>query len=117
MRREFPTRIKVDRFQFANGRCEGLLFDGSRCNVILIPGRWVCDHHNPDGLTGEPAFENARCLCLDCNGRKTSADISTIAKAKRREAKHIGAKRPKGNWGAGRNTKWRQRVGGGVERR
>lgn len=113
-RKEFPTRIKVERFQFCGGRCEGVRDDGTRCNALLIPGRWICDHNNPDGLTGEPTFENARCLCPDCNSRKTKRDVMNIARAKRRQAKHIGASRPKGTWGAGKNTPWKAKIGGQV---
>ncbi len=91
MRKEFPTRIKVAAFQRASGRCEGKLETGERCYAVLIPGRWRCDHINPDGLTGQPTLDNAQCLCPLCDGRKTPGDIATIAEAKRREARQIGA--------------------------
>lgn len=115
-RRDFPTRIRVERFQFCGGRCEGVR-EGRRCDAKLEPGRWHCDHDDPDGLTGAPTFENARCLCIPCHLVKTKADVAKIAKAKRNYARHIGASRPKGNWGAGRATPWKAKIGGGVERR
>jgi 5-methylcytosine-specific restriction protein A len=111
MRREFPTRIKVERFQFADGLCEGIR-DGMRCGAKLTPGHWECDHDDPDAMTGKPTFENARCLCIPCHLVKTKADVGKIAKAKRNYARHIGASRPKGNWGAGRATAWKQLIGG-----
>lgn len=95
-RQEFSTRILVARFQHCGGRCEGILADGRRCNVVLVPGRWQGDHDNPDGLTGQPTFENCRCLCLLCHAEKTKKDVANIARAKRREAAAVGAKRPKG---------------------
>lgn len=88
-RRNFSKAVIVARFKHCNGACE-------RCGVILKPGGYHCDHDNPDGLTGEPTFENARILCKPCHAEKTKIDVADIAKAKRREAKHIGAVRPKG---------------------
>ena len=86
-RREFPRSVKVDAIKRA-----------TRGNVVYCeecqqPARsWQIDHINPDGLTGTPTLDNARLLCLPCHRDKTSADVSDIAKAKRREAKHVGAK-------------------------
>lgn len=94
-RRNFTKATQVARFKLCGGLCECILDAGSRCNAVLIPGRWHCDHHNPDGLTGEPTLENARCLCLECHAIKTKVDVANIAKAKRVEAKHIGVEMPK----------------------
>lgn len=99
MRSEFPERVKVKRLQFAEFKCEGIVTrdDGTktRCNATLVSGRVNFDHDNPDGLTGKPTFENARALCKLCHAEKTKTDISDIAKAKRREAAHIGASHTK----------------------
>lgn len=89
-RSEFPKAIKVKRIKFA-----------TRGNVIycetcgLPAKRFHVDHHNPDGLTGKPTFNNARILCEPCHKIKTAADVGNIARAKRREAKNIGATTPK----------------------
>jgi len=88
-RRNFTKATIVARFKHCGGKCEA-------CGVVLKPGGYHCDHSNPDGLTGEPTFENARILCLICHAGKTKIDVAAIAKAKRREAKHIGAVKPKG---------------------
>ena len=95
-RQEFPARVLVARFKHCGGRCEGVLDSGERCNALLVPGRWHGDHDNPDGLTGKPTFENCRCLCIPCHTAKTKIDVARIAKAKRVEARHIGAVCPKG---------------------
>jgi len=94
-RKNFSKSTQVARFKLCGGLCEGKLENGNRCNVVLVPGRWHCDHHNPDGLTGEPTLENARCLCLECHAIKTRIDVANIARAKRIEAKHIGVEMPK----------------------
>jgi 5-methylcytosine-specific restriction enzyme A len=88
-RRNFSKATIVERFKFCAGRCE-------KCGVVLKPGGYHCDHDNPDGLTGEPTFENARILCHPCHAEKTKDDVARIAKAKRIEARHVGATRPTG---------------------
>lgn len=88
-RKNFTKKTIAMRFQHAGGRCEGIR-DGKRCNAVLKPGNWECDHNNPDGLTGNNSFANARALCLDCHYEKTNKhDKPAIAKAQRREYKHI----------------------------
>lgn len=85
---EFPARIKAAAFHRAKGACEG-------CRAKLSVGKFHFDHNNPDGLTGEPTLSNCVVLCVPCHREKTTKiDIPTIAKAKRREAKFIGAKAP-----------------------
>lgn len=89
MRREFPARVKVEAFKRAKGQCES-------CTRHLRPGDIRYDHRNPDGMTGEPTLENCQVLCRSCHDLKTfTRDIPAIAKAKRKEAYHLGAK-PKG---------------------
>lgn len=92
-RRDFSNATRAERFKLCGGRCEGILESGERCNAILIPGRWHCDHDLPDAMGGEPTLANARCLCVPCHtGVKTPADAERIARAKRQEAAHLGAK-------------------------
>ena len=88
-RKNFSKATIVARFKHCEGRCEA-------CGIVLKPGGYACDHDNPDGLTGEPTFDNARILCLLCHAGKTKTDVANIAQAKRREAKAIGAHKPKG---------------------
>lgn len=90
-RREFPSRVKVAAFKRADGFCEG-------CGTFLRPGRFAYDHRNPDGLTGEPTLDNCQVLCTvgeeSCHAIKTRGDVAAIARAKRLEAAHVGAKAP-----------------------
>jgi len=89
-RKNFKRSVIVARFKHCGGRCEGILENGKRCFAALKPGAYHCDHDDPDGLTGEPTFENARCLCIPCHKEKTKDDVAAIAQAKRREADHLG---------------------------
>lgn len=87
MRKEFAKAVKVARLRHATRdgiiRCEG-------CGVMVKPGQFAFDHDDPDGLTGEPTFDNCRLLCVSgedsCHGKKTKLDQAKIAQAKRREA-------------------------------
>ena len=57
--------------------------------------RFQIDHIRPDAMLGEPVLENAMLICEPCYSEKNPQDTKTVAHAKRREAKHIGAARPK----------------------
>lgn len=104
MRREFTTKVKVAAWRRCDGRCES-------CTAKLYPGRFAYDHDNPDGLTGEPTLANCKVLCAACHGGKTKTDVARIAKAKRREARHVGACSPSKFPGA-RNSKLKRRMDG-----
>jgi len=90
-RREFPQKIKVAVIKRATRAgvtyCE-------KCGELAK--RWQIDHVNPDGLTGEPILSNAMLICEPCFKVKNAKDTTDIAKAKRREARHIGATKPQG---------------------
>jgi 5-methylcytosine-specific restriction protein A len=85
-RREFPRPVKVAVIKRATRDgvvyCEG-------CGAIAK--KWQIDHKRADGLLGEPVLENAQLICKACYDPKNSEDTRAIAKAKRREARHIGA--------------------------
>jgi 5-methylcytosine-specific restriction protein A len=99
-RREFPTRVRaaaIKRATDAKGivRCEKCKGEAKAPEV---------DHINPDGLTGEPTISNAMVMCALCHLAKSKQDTANIAEAKRREAKHIGAKTPSPRPLKSRNT-------------
>lgn len=87
MRREFPSKIKLARWDHAKGCCES-------CGVTIRGGNGPhYDHVIPDALGGAPTFDNCRCLCRTCHGLKTSDhDVPMIAKGKRIKARHVNAK-------------------------
>lgn len=106
-RREFSRSTKVARFKHANGRCE-------ECGIKLQPGRIHYDHHDPDGMTGDNSFENCRVLCGgpgSCHEAKTKVDVARIAKAKRNEARFIGADAPARPFPKGRGFPKRKKTG------
>jgi 5-methylcytosine-specific restriction protein A len=90
-RREFPRSVKVAAIKRAT--VNGVVYC-ERCGNLCM--RFEIDHATPDGLGGEPTLSNAVLLCLPCHKEKTAGDVGVIAKAKRVEAKHVGATRANG---------------------
>ena len=87
MRKEFPGKIRVAAWERSRGLCEN-------CTRRLSPGDVFYEHLVPDGLTGQPTLENCGVYCKTCWSTKTRTyDHPTIAKAKRIEMRHLGAKR------------------------
>jgi 5-methylcytosine-specific restriction protein A len=107
MRKEFSTRTKALAFQRANGRCEA-------CAMRLQPGRIAYDHVNPDSLTGTNDIDNCAVLCTPCHKQKTRDDVGNIAKAKRREARHIGAHKSRNPIPGGKLSAWKRKITGEV---
>jgi 5-methylcytosine-specific restriction endonuclease McrA len=86
-RKEFPKAIKVACIKRATR--DGVIFC-EKCGALAK--KFQVDHVNPDGLTGKPVIENAMLICEPCFLEKNAKDTSDIAKAKRREARDLGAK-------------------------
>ncbi len=88
-RREFPRSVKVAVVKRATR--ESVVYCEACCAQAK---RWQIDHVRPDGLGGDPTLGNAMLICEACFSAKNPADTRAIAKAKRREARHIGVKTP-----------------------
>lgn len=88
MRREFPRSVKVAVIKRATR--EGVVYC-EKCGALAK--QWQIDHIRPDGLLGEPVIENAQLLGPCCYAVKNPQDTANIAKAKRREALHLGARK------------------------
>ena len=88
-RKEFSKAVKVAVIKRAT--VDGQVYC-EECGS-LTKGRFDIDHIRADGLLGEPTIENARLLCSPCHAEKTKTDVAAIAKAKRREALHLGVRK------------------------
>lgn len=88
-RKEFSKSVKVAVIKRAT--VDGQVYC-EECGC-LTKGRFEIDHIRADGLLGEPTIENAKLLCKPCHDEKTKADVAAIAKAKRREALHLGVRK------------------------
>lgn len=107
MRREFSSKVMAAAALRANGKCE-------ECTRRLMTGDFHYDHVVPDALGGEPTLANCAVLCKACHGIKThKADVPNIAKAKRRERKHLGIKK-RSSFACSRDSKFKKRMDGTV---
>ena len=91
-RKEFSKAVKVARLKHATR--DGIPYCED-CGIQLKPGMFAFDHDDPDGMTGEPTFDNCRVLCVgdnSCHAKKTKLDQGDIARAKRLEARDVGLK-------------------------
>ena len=98
-RREFTASVYaqiVKRAMLPTGEiaCEG-------CGLVLGKRPYHVDHTKPDGLEIDKfrklTADDGKLLGVECcHAPKTKQDVADIAEAKRREAKHLGIKRPKG---------------------
>ena len=104
-RHEFSQKTRRLAWERSGGRCEGIVDADpragwrhpDRCNVYLLPGRYIYDHINPDWFSGCNKLSNCQVICDYCDHRKTARDIKAIAKAKRirRKADPATRKRPR----------------------
>ena len=88
-RRRITPRQRTKIFTDAGGVCHicGGKIAGSE--------RWDVEHVIPLSMGGDDDFNNMRPAHAACHRSKTTDDAGNLAKARRVEAKHIGAHRPK----------------------
>jgi 5-methylcytosine-specific restriction protein A len=96
--KEFTKATKVKAHTRANGNCEG-------CGAKLGVGKFQYDHIIPIAQGGDNSLGNCEVLCNVCHDAKThKKDIPEAAKSKRRQAKHVGAKKSRTPLPAGRTS-------------
>lgn len=90
-RKRFTAKFRKEFFAKHNGVC-------SICNGHIDDKReaWDIEHTNPLAMTGTNDESNLTLVHAKCHKAKTKSDVKNIAQAKRREAKNIGAVKPKG---------------------
>lgn len=112
-RRHIGERERVAIFQAANGVCH-------LCNGKIQAGQaWEVSHDIPLELGGADDASNMLPAHKKCHRHHTATvDIPAIAKAKRREARHIGAKPPSRNPLPGSKTsRWKRKMNGSIVER
>jgi 5-methylcytosine-specific restriction protein A len=110
MRRRISTRERVDIFK----RCE------ARCHIcqgrINTGDPWDVEHIIPLALGGDDYGDNLAPAHRRCHEEKTKQDATNTARAKRREAKHLGARKSARPLPGSRASGIRKRMSGKVER-
>lgn len=116
-RAEFTKPTKRDAFMRAEGRCEGKLPNGQRCNVRLHSGAVHYDHIIAEWLTRDNSLENCQCLCLPCHKDKTgNSDVPAIAKVKRIQDRERGIKK-RSSFQTNKDGPFKKKINGEVVRR
>lgn len=111
-RRHLSTRARTAIFVAAGGICH--LCGGK----ITVGQAWEIEHVIPLAQGGADEPGNMRPAHARCHKAKTADDLCNIARAKRREAKHIGAKAPSRRPMPGsRRSQWKQKLSGEWVRR
>lgn len=113
IRRHISSRERVAIFGRAHGRCH---LCGEK---IGLAERWDIEHVVALALGGDeaPMSENLQPAHAACHAPKTSEDAGRIAKAKRVEARHLGAKKPRSVLPGSRASGWKKKIDGSVEKR
>ena len=111
-RKSLSTRDRVRIFNSHNGICH-------ICNgKIQVGERWEVSHPRPLEMGGEDEDSNRAPAHYRCHRTLTATqDIPQIAKAKRREARNIGAHRSSRPMPGSRASGLRKRMDGTVEKR
>lgn len=111
-RRSMSTTRRTKIFQQAGGLCHicGSRIDGTR-------ERWEVEHPIPIAMGGSDDDADLRPAHVSCHARKTKADATAIAKAKRIASKHSGAHRPRSTFATARSGGWRKPINGNAVRR
>jgi 5-methylcytosine-specific restriction endonuclease McrA len=98
-RRSLTTLQRLKVFEAYNGKCH---ICGYFCG-----GKWEVEHIIPIAMGGADDESNMAPAHNSCHAPKTVADLRNVARAKRRKAKHVGAKQSK--WP---RSKWKRKVSG-----
>lgn len=110
VRRKISTRKRADLFLARDGVCH-------QCHGKILPGEaWDVSHVIPLALGGADDESNWDLIHSKCHRALTSmTDIPNIAKAKRREASHIGAKAPSATpMPFGKKSPWKRTLAGKI---
>lgn len=85
-RKRLSTTARLNLFLKHDGRCH-------ICELRIHPGeRWEVEHVIPIAQGGEDGGDNLAPAHVECHAGKTKQDATDTARAKRRQAAHVGAK-------------------------
>ena len=110
-RKTISTKARVALFQKHGGVCH---ICGGKINVGEA---WEVEHQIPFAMGGEDNESNWFPAHVKCHRSKTTDDVAKIAKAKRREANHLGAKKSKSPMPFGRGSGFKRKMDGTVVKR
>lgn len=84
-----PPRVRLRVFMRFGGICQ-------ECARPINAGkRWICDHRNAIINGGQNRESNLGPIHEVCDKKKTAADVAEKSKVYRKQAAHLGLKRPR----------------------
>lgn len=107
-RKTISTKARLSLFQKRGGVC--YLCGGK----VQVGESWELEHRIPIAMGGEDEEANWEVAHIKCHRSKTTEDVGNIAKAKRREARHYGAKVSRSPMAFGKKSKWKKKLDGTV---
>jgi 5-methylcytosine-specific restriction endonuclease McrA len=111
-RRSLTSKERLRLFALHDERCH---LCGGR---IGVGEAWEVEHVIPLAMGGADDDANRKPAHVKCHRAKTTDDAANIAKAKRREAKHLGARpRPKRPIPGSKASGWKKPLNGPAVRR
>ncbi|MBK5958054.1 hypothetical protein CCR97_07965 [Rhodoplanes elegans] len=109
-RRKLSPRERLAIFERAGGVC-------CCCGGKIEAGDgWIVEHPTALGLGGSDdrgELRPAHKACADAKTYGPDGDLATIARAKRRKAKHLGIRKPS-RFPCSRDSRWKKRMDGSV---
>lgn len=106
-----PPRVRLRVFDAHNGKCA---LTGRK----IMPGDvWELDHKQALTNGGENRESNLQPVLKDAHKAKTARDVAQKSKDRRVRAKHLSIHKSKNPLPGGKDSDWKQKVGGGWVRR
>lgn len=106
-----PPRVRLRIFEAYGGRCA---MSGRRIGLGV---EWHLDHKTPLADGGEHRETNLQPVIAEEHRKKTSAEATARAKARRLRKKDAGIKTSKRRLPGSRGSEWKQKIGGKWVRR
>lgn len=110
-RKTISTKQRVALFAKHGGVCH---ICGGK---ISVGEAWDVEHVIPFAMGGEDSEENWSPAHRKCHRTKTTDDVGAIAKAKRREARHIGVNVSRTPLPFGKGSAFKRKLDGSIVRR
>jgi len=107
-RKTISSKARVALFQKHGGECH---ICGGKINVGEA---WDVEHVIPFAMGGADDESNWRPAHIKCHRTKTTDDVGKIAKAKRREARHLGVNVSRTPLPFGKKSKFKRKLDGTV---
>ena len=105
-RRTISTKARTALFLKRGGVCH-------LCGGAVSAGeKWELEHLIPVAMGGDDEEHNWFVAHVKCHASKTKDDVANIAKAKRRQARHIGSHISRNPLPGGRNSRLKRRMDG-----